>query len=239
MIRSAAMPDPSHTPHQPAPPPGALAGAVDPLRSVYWGALVVLVDITFFGFDVLVDFIGWLIVLGGAIGLFRLPMGWRFRQRMLFTALVSILFLLRGALPGSAVARHADWIPQVIGAVLVLGSIALGVICLAMARASRAGACGRAAEAWDTAWRGSLFLHIAPAAWLFVLPLVRNHLPRDILQAIPDMQPSGLGRLAMKLLLLVPIFLFGIAITRMREDLKRAGDQPETGESSDNAPSPA
>ena len=212
---------------QPAGPPapvGSVAvsdikSVISPLRLIFWGALIVLVDLTYgktvngvgWRFDFLNDAVGMLLIVKGTFRLAKIRVNDSYRTAMRFVTITAVLSLLD--------AIHSHFIYDTPPAVALLASlvgiasmIAMVVFCVAMRWLSEAAGLARAARSWKTTTLLMVIVYLIPIGVLSCAAAIAiaTGSPFNI-----QLGPAGL--------LLVPVFCvplihFFVSTARMKTD---------------------
>lgn len=194
-----------------------LRRAVLPLRLVFWGALINLIDVRINDVDLLHDVAGMLLVSAGAWKLASLRVDAGYRRGMLFAAVVALLSLAAAALEP---ARH----PLVRGYAELVGLLevaAMAVACAMMIRLSRAAELPDVAADWTRTWKWFLWIDVG------LLGLLRASGTLWLLAGRPSLPLSGIhpsawiaGLLLFLGLLLAPWIRFFQSTSRLADGLR-------------------
>ena len=198
-----------------------------PLRVIFWGALIVLIDLTYsettngvgWRFDFLNDVVGMLMILWGTSRLAKIHVSDSYRTAMGFVTVTAVLSLLD--------AIHSHFIYETPPAVMLLSAligvasmIAMVVFCVAMCWLSQAAGLTRAARSWKTTISLMVIVYLIPIGGLSGAAAI----------AIAWGSPFNL-ELGPKHLLLVPVFCvplvhFFVSTTRMKADAESPAFEP-------------
>ncbi len=219
-----------------------IKSVIVPLRLIFWGALIVLIDLTYsktengvgWRFDFLNDAVGMAMIVWATARLAKIRVSDAYRTAMLFVTTAAILSLLD--------AIHSHFIYDTPPAVTLLSAlvgvasmIAMVVFCVAMRWLSEAAGLARAVRSWKiTTWL-MVIIYLIPIGGLSLAAAI----------AIAMGSPFNIG-LGPKGLLLVPVFciplihFFG-STRRMMADAQSPTFEPSPHEEPDqvgaNAPS--
>ncbi|XTP35521.1 YncE family protein [Mycobacterium sp. TJFP1] len=220
---------------QPVRPVFDIKSAISPLRWIFWGALICLVDLTYsqtvdgdgWKFDFANDAAGTLMILWGTTRLAKFRVNDRYRAAMGFVTIAAVLSLL-DAIHGHFIYDTAAAVALFFALVGVAAMIATAVFCVAMRWLSEAAGLARSAKSWKTTTWLFVIIYLIPLGLLYCASAVAIALrsPFNI-----DLGPTGL--------LLVPVFCvplihFFISTNRMKADAQSPAPppQPRTGEPS-------
>ncbi len=204
-----------------------IKSVIVPLRLIFWGSLIVLIDLTYsktvngvgWRFDFLNDAVGMAMILWGTSRLAKIRVNDAYRTAMLFVTITAFLSLLD--------AIHSHFIYDTPPAVTLLSAlvgvasmIAMVVFCVAMRWLSEAAGLARAARSWKiTTWLMVIF-YLIPIGALSAAAAVAIAMgtPFNI-----DLGPKGL--------LLVPVFCiplihFFVSTRRMTAEAESPAPQP-------------
>jgi hypothetical protein len=214
---------------------GDIRQAVKPLRLIFWGGLLLFLDLAFsetvngegFRFDILNDTLGAVLVTIGVFRLARLGgtfVNPRFPAAMTFVKVVSVAGIVETAMK-HYVFKHPEpltWLLTVLG----MAQLA-GMVLFAVAMRWLCGAAGLAAVA--ASWRTTAILFLL----ILALPLGLMYVSALITSATGgsfyfNVGPTGLLAIP---ILLVPLVHFFVSTSRMRRAAEAAGaiDVPTGG----------
>ena len=184
--------------------------AVGPLRLVFWGALLCVLDFRFNGFDILNDTIGTLLIAFGVWGLAALPVVEpSYRPRFQFMQVVAIL-----AIAHSIYAQLPIDSPPPVSLLINLFGIAkliaVVLFCMAMMQACGEADLIRATESW--ALTRNLFF------WIYAIPIGLMHIGGCLAMITGGSFHFDLGPLGLLLLPLfvAPLIHFFVSTSRMK-----------------------
>lgn len=203
-----------------------IAGAILPLRLIFWGGLLVVLDFTIsqtttrtvnnqvvsaggFRFDVLNDAVGLAMILWAVVRLRRVPVSDAYRGVMTFVVIMTVYSL------AEAVVNHVVFVaPEplaLLGQAIGLAQLAaILMFCLSMVWLCTAAGLIDAAKLWQiTLW---LFVII------YALPLGLLHLAGMLAMLTGSGFSLDLGAAGLLLLpvFIVPLVMFFVATSRMR-----------------------
>ena len=185
--------------------------SLGPLRQIFWGALLWLLDIQINGFDILNDVLATVIIAVGVTRLARVDVSDKYRAAMGFvkvTAYVSVV---------SAAVQMVNGLPQALVVPLTIISLAqlaaTITFCIAMQWFCLEAGLTKSA----TSWRLTTILF----AWLFAAPLGVVFGAILVSQATDARWSFRLGASVLFVLavLLVPIIHFFISTSRMKREV--------------------
>lgn len=191
--------------------------AVVPLRLVFWGAMICVLDFKINGFDLLNDTIGTLLIAFGVWGLAGLPVEEAsYRTRMRFLQVVVVLAVFHSVyaqLPVESPPPIAFF--ETLFAIVKLAAAVL--FCMTMMQACGEADLIRAAESWQLT-RNLFFWICAVPLGLFYVVALGTILTGSTFHF--DLGPLGL--------LLLPVFLaplihFFVSTSRMKHDAGNVG----------------
>lgn len=209
--------------------------AARPLRWIFWGALLVLVDISFsmtfgetgFQFDLLNDTLGMLLITAAVGRLRNIGLDSSYANRMQFIHWVAIVALLESLM--NHFVFQKSWLLMSLSLALDLATIvALLAFCTSMRDVCRAGMLAEAGQKWHRTFVLFLVLYGIPGLLLVffgIAAIATNQSFRF------DLTPSAL---VIGLLFLVPLFYFFSATSTMA---RAAEAMPES--TPELAPEPA
>ncbi len=204
-----------------------IKSVIVPLRLIFWGSLIVLIDLTYsktvngvgWRFDFLNDAVGMLMILWATSRLAKIRVNDAYRTALLFVTITAFLSLLD--------AIHSHFIYDTPPAVTLLSAlvgvasmIAMVVFCVAMRWLIEAAGLARAARSWKiTTWL-MVIIYLIPIGALSAAAAVAIAMgtPFNI-----DLGPKGL--------LLVPVFCiplvhFFVSTRRMTAEAESPAPQP-------------
>ena len=136
---------PLDQPQQPVP--ADISTAVAPLRMVFWGGLLVVLDLKINGFDLLNDTVGMILITIGVFHLASFKVDRLYRNLMVFAQIMSVIKLVTSFLNQlPADLRHFDVVLLLVQMLCLASTICF---CVAMRRFCAAGLFG-AANSWKT-----------------------------------------------------------------------------------------
>lgn len=207
-----------------------IAAAVVPLRLVFWGGLLVLIDINFsqttngrgWSFDILNDLVGMILITWGVFRLGQLDVHDRYRQVMTFIKVVSLLSCFR-ALLGHFIfdsPTFLDWLLSLIG---LAGVVATVLFCIAMRWLAEGAGFQRSAESWNLTMWLFVVIYLVPIGGFYVVALFT--------MMIGESFHFNLGGNPLVLVLLVavlaiPMIHFFLSTSRLKFEAEQAALTP-------------
>jgi hypothetical protein len=205
--------------------PGEIKRAIGPLRLIFWGGMICVLDFKFNGFDVINDVVGTIMIAWGVFKLSEFRIDERYRSAMLFVKIISILCIAQ------AIHAHFNYrIPRVIAFLLhVLGiakMLATVLFCVAMRWLSTAAGLTRSRESWKVS--AILF------AVIYLVPFGLLHFVWIVCLITGKKFHFDLGPAALLLLIvfIVPIVHLFISTSRMKTE----AESTAINEASQNGP---
>ena len=184
--------------------------AVGPLRLVFWGALLCVLDFNINGFDVLNDTIGTLLIAFGLWGLSELPVEEpSYRPKMQFMQVVAILAIAHSVYAQLPIDSPAP-ITFLVNMFGIAKLIAVVLFCMAMMQACGEADLIRATESWVLT--RNLFF------WIYAIPFGLIHIFGCLSMITGESFHIDLGPMG---LLLLPVFVaplihFFVSTSRMK-----------------------
>jgi len=130
--------------------PGDMKRAIAPLRLVFWGGILCVLDVRFNGFDLFNDVVGALLIAWGVFRLGGFQVHDRYRLAMRFVQIMSLMYIAAAV----NAYLHYDEIPRSIAFLLHLYGIAkmaaTVVFCVAMRWLCLAAGLTRSQRSWKT-----------------------------------------------------------------------------------------
>ena len=155
-----------------------IAATITPLRLVFWGGLLVLIDINFsqttngrgWSFDILNDLVGMLLITWGVFQPARLEVHDRYRKVMTFIKIVSLLSCFR-ALLGHFIFDSPTFLDWLLTLVALAAVIATVLFCVAMKWLSEAANFQRSAESWNLTMWLFVIIYLVPLGGFYLIAL--------------------------------------------------------------------
>jgi hypothetical protein len=189
---------------------------IPPLRAIFWGALICVLDIRFNGFDVLNDFPGTLLVTWGVFRLASIPVHPRYSKAMLFSKIMAVVACFTSLYDQFP---HPE--PQAVQLLLSILSIAslaaIIVFCVCMQWLSSRAGFGHSAKSWKTTTLLFSFIYFIPLGlthWASILYTITGK------QFHFDLGPAALILLP---LFFLPLIHFFISTSRMKNEAESSG----------------
>ena len=161
-----------HNASDPNPLPARpdLGAAVTPLRLIFWGGLICILDIKINGFDLLNDTVGTILI---AVGVFRLAsfqVSPSYKSMLTFAQVISLLAILRSVLMQVTGLPHALGIFGAIVGLLDLAAIVC--FCMAMQLLCRHASVEACARSWKTTTILFIAIYLIPLGIVYAVGLV-------------------------------------------------------------------
>lgn len=200
-----------------------LQRAVSPLRRIFWGGILCVFDITFtmnghpigFKFDILDDFIGWLLMTSGVFQLGKMELARSYRKGMGFVKVICVISTFK-AFMAHFIFEKPEAVSTLMEAYGLAELAAVLVFCAAMRLFCRMTSLESAAQSWaTTTW---LF------AWLYVLPVGGLFVARlySLLIRTPLNVNLGPAALLLFLPIVLPIIHLFVSTSRMARAAEEA-----------------
>lgn len=201
--------------------------AVSPLRWIFWGALICLVDLTYsqtvngvgWKFDFANDAVGVLIILWGTSRLARIRVHDRYRSALGFVKVTAFFSLLD--------AIHAHFIYNTPAAVALFFSlvnaaemVATVVFCVAMRWLGEAAGLQRSAKSWKITTLLFVIIYLIPLGSLSCAAAIAIALRSPFHL---DLGPAGLWLMPV---FAAPLIHFFVSTTRMKADAQSPAHEP-------------
>lgn len=206
----------------------SVQGVIMPLRMIFWGGLLCVLDVTFsqttngrgFKCDVLDDTVGGLLIAAGAFRLAAAPVHGRYARAMRFVKAVAVLYVL------DTVQAHyvRPLAPAVRFALQVFGLVTLAAViafCVAMRWFCEAASLREASQSWRTTTALFVVIYAVPLGLLYVAgaaAVVTGHPLR--------INPGPLGLLALPVFAVPLVHLF-VSTSRMKRAAEAAFTAPD------------
>jgi hypothetical protein len=197
--------------------------AITPLRLIFWGGLICLLDVKIssvrngygFQFDLLNDAVGAVMISIGVFSLAAIRVDDRYERAMTFVKIMSVLMVL------DALREHIDFpepLPlQIVMLLLGLARLAATVVfCVAMRRLSARAGLWRS----EASWRTTTVLFVV----IYVVPLGLLNLVSIPAVAMGERIHLELGPVAFLLLpvFLIPVIHLFVSTSRMRREAEES-----------------
>jgi len=129
--------------------PGDIGRLVSPLRLVFWGGILCVLDFKFNGFDILNDVLGALLIAWGTLRLGSSQIHERYRKAMLFVQVIALLYVAQtiNAYVRYEIPRPLVFLLHVYGIAKVAATV---VFCVAMRWLCVATGLTRSERSWKT-----------------------------------------------------------------------------------------
>jgi hypothetical protein len=184
-----------------------IRNAVGPLRRIFWGGIIVLLDININGFDLSNDVIGAILIAIGVTWLGSVDVGNRYRSGMRFVKIMAYISILTSIL---ALFNESSLAP-ILTVVAVPGQIAVVVFCVCMRWFCIEGGLPKSAESWRLT---TIFFSVLMGFYLI-----------GIMVGLTGSRVSIQGPVALLVLLamFVPIVHLFISTSRMKKEVASGG----------------
>ena len=191
--------------------PGEIRNAIGPLRLIFWGGIICVLDFKFNGFDIINDVVGAAMITWGVFKLSEFQLDNRYRRAMLFVKIISVLCIVQ------AIHSHFNYtVPGIILFLLYLLGIAkiltTVIFCVAMRWLCTAAGLRRSEESW----RISTILF----AVIYLIPLGLLHLVWIVCLITGKRFHYDLGpeMLLILIVIIVPLIHLFISTSRMKTE---------------------
>jgi hypothetical protein len=193
--------------------------AIGPLRAIFWGGLLVVIDFSFssttngtgFKLDILNDTLGWILILWGVVQLRGFAVDARFASRMGIAVLFAIINLIN-SLREFIVTDWPEWV-GIFSLLLGIGNlVAIVLFCSAMIQLAMAAGLERSPDSWRTTRILFIVIYVVPLGLFWLAALVA--------MATGESFNINLGPafLLVLLLFLVPLVHLFVSTSRMRRE---------------------
>jgi len=138
---------------------------VKALRQMFWGGIIIILDVNFGGFDIVVDALGVLLIVLGVYSLARQEGGAIFQRKMRIVKPLVLVFMYVSfveLLPLPQVARH--WL----GIVFVPWLVAIYLFCTAMRAFCEHHTLSRSSKSWNMTSVLVLFIYVIPLSIAYI-----------------------------------------------------------------------
>lgn len=209
-----------HTPGQPTLLPDELRQAIPPLRLIFWGALLLILDLSFtqttnntgIKFDICNDALGMALIVYAVFRLRTMRVPGNYRPVMTFIAVMAVIGLLE-SLHDHIIYQTPDFLSLLRSLTGILQLLATTLFCVAMRWLSIHAGLPAAAGLWRiTTWLFGL-IYLLPLGLLYLAGFAAFFTGASInLQ----LGPAGLILLP---LFLAPVISFFIATSKMKNEM--------------------
>ncbi|WP_310767721.1 YncE family protein [Mycobacterium sp. Z3061] len=201
--------------------------AISPLRWIFWGALICLIDLTYsktvngvgWKFDFANDAVGVLIILWGTSRLARIRVHDRYRSALRFVKITAVFSLVD--------AIHAHFIYDTPAAIALFFSlvnaaemVATVVFCVAMRWLGEAAGLQRSAKSWKITTLLFVIIYLIPLGSLSCAAAIAIALRSPFHL---DLGPAGLWLMPV---FAAPLIHFFVSTTRMKADAQSPAHEP-------------
>lgn len=206
-----------------------IQAAITPLRLVFWGGLLCLIDIhstwniagQVWKIDVISDVIGTLMIAWGAFRLSMLSVdGWYRAAMTLVLTVASVAILV--ALHDHFVYEQPQWILGALLVASVVGLIASAAFCMAMRRLSAAADLEHSERSWRTTMQLVVFISLIPMGLVYAAGALATLVDETSAFQVP---PSLASIVA--LAQIVPLIHFFVSISRMAREAESTASVAE------------
>ena len=216
--------------------PGRIRRAIGPLRLVFWGGIICVLDFKINSFDVLNDFIGSLLIAVGVGMLCSIPVHSRYRRVMVFVLVMAIYGCITDFLANFS-PEYPQPIPWIMGLLSLMGIAAIIAFCMAMRWFCLEAALERSARSWRTTTVLAVIIYAIPLGGFYLIGLGAA-LAGESFRFNPGKEALIL------LVVLVPVFLAPlihilISTSRMKREAAAAGPVTTMGGAGDMPPPPS
>lgn len=200
--------------------------AIQPLRLIFWGAIICLLDLSFsstvngkgWTFDLINDFVGTVMILIGVTKLGQIWLDDRYTAMMKFIIVVAVLSCIN-ALHNHLIYDVATPVAFFFTIVGLAGMIATVLFCVAMRKLCLAWDLGRAADSWKMTCILFVAIYLLPLGLFYaaaaVALLTGSHFNVDL-------GPAGLLILPV---FIVPLIHFFVSTSRMSREAGAVGSR--------------
>jgi hypothetical protein len=185
---------------------------ITPLRLVFWGGLICVININIDGFDIVNNFIGAILILVGVRRLARIPVDERYRKRMLFVCLMAWSACATTFLGNF----HIRWPEPATWLLLLLFPVqlvAVTVFCTAMRLLSAEASLVKSGRSWGITTVLVTVVYVIPITLLTVSAALGG--PGNI-------NINSIWVVPIAILLLVPLIHFFVSTSRMKREAIQA-----------------
>ena len=184
---------------------------ITPLRLIFWGGLICVLDFKINEFDLLNDFVGMIMITWGVIEVSKVKVHDHYSMAMLFVKILAVLTSLQ------ALQEHFTYrIPEFLSVMLyVIGAasmLATVVFCVAMLWLSSEATLQRSVRSWKTTTILFSVIYLIPLGIFYSAAAVAIAIGKTI-----DID-LGLAGLLILPLLLLPLIHFFVTTSRMKNE---------------------
>jgi hypothetical protein len=192
-----------------------------PLRLVFWGGLICVINIYVNGFDIVNDFIGAILILVGVRRLARIPVDERYRKRMIFVCVMAWSACATTFLGNF----HIRWPEPATWLLLLLFPVQLAavtVFCTAMRLLSADALMMKSARSWGITTVLVTVVYVIPITMLTVAAALGGRGNINF--------SGGWTMLIAIIVLLVPAIHFFVSTSRMKREAMHAAIAARPGD---------
>ena len=211
--------------------PGGIESVVGPLRLIFWGGILCVLDVKFNGFDVLNDVLGALLITWGVLRLGSSQIHERYRQAMLFVQVMALLYVVQAinAYVRYEFPRPLAFLLHVYGIAKMAATV---VFCVAMRWLCIATGLVRSRQSWKTTEILFAVVYLIPWGLLHVVWIV------CLLTGKSFNFNLGPAALVILVVFFVPLIHLFVSTSRMRKEAqaisRHADERPPDPETFDS-----
>lgn len=154
----------------PISPSVDVARAVRPLKMIFWGALLVVLDFRINGFDLLNDTIGMILITIAVFSLAQIRVDDRYWTMMSFVRIMSAVALAKSVVVQIPM-RGSTGMGVLLALTSLIGLIATMVFFAAMRRLCQSGGLSRSARSWTTTLTLFAVIYLIPMGLFYAIAL--------------------------------------------------------------------
>ena len=191
-----------------------------PLRLIFWGGIICVLDISINNFDILNDFIGSILIAIGVFQIATVEIHDRYSNAMLFVKIMAILGCIRALFE-----NFSAEIPPLLGGLFALigfaEMIAIVVFCVAIGWLSREAKLDVSEKSWQTTTILFTIIYLIPLGLFYLIAVFASATGNSF---HINLGPAGL--------LLVPVFFvplihFFVSTSRMKNEAQSNSDDQQ------------
>ena len=190
---------------------GEIKRAISPLRLIFWGGIICVLDFKFNGFDILNDVAGTIMIAWGVFKLSEFRIDERYRTVMLFVKIISILCIIQ-AIHAHFHYKVHDLISFLLYLLGIAKMLATVLFCVAMRWLCTAAGLAKSNESWK--------LTTILFALIYMVPIGLLHLVWIVYLITGQTFHYNLGPAALLFLIvfLIPVVHLFISTSRMKTE---------------------
>jgi hypothetical protein len=193
-----------------------LKTVVGPLRMIFWGGLLIVLDFRINGFDLLNDVLGMLLITWGVGKLSGFPVSARYRSLMLFVLVMALLSLVKSVIMQFDARAISQAILMLLLLISMLSLVAIVIFCGCMLEFCLKAGLGPAGNSWRTTRVLFIVIYLIPLGACYLI------LAASMLGGRPFDYNLGTWALLLIPIFFVPLIHLFISTSRMKRGASQA-----------------